>query len=80
MASCDTSCPLAACAPGRRATIVCLGCPANDAQRLRTLGVFEGADVGVVATRSGIVLDVRGSRLALGAALAALITVRALVA
>ncbi|NUO65726.1 MAG: hypothetical protein HOQ11_15810 [Gemmatimonadaceae bacterium] len=74
---CD-SCPLAACAAGSRATVLCIVCPAHDAHRLRTLGLFEGVTVGVVDTRSGLVLDVRGSRLALGAAIAAGITVQPL--
>ncbi len=51
-------------------------CPALEASRLRSLGVFEGARVGVVDTRSGILLDVRGSRLALDRAVASAITVR----
>jgi Fe2+ transport system protein FeoA len=72
--ACD-SCPLGACPAGFHATVVCIACPALDAQRLRTLGLFEGAQVGVVITRSGIVLDVRGSRLALGWDIAAAITV-----
>ncbi len=70
------SCPLAACRAGSRATVLCIACPALDAQRLRTLGLFEGVQVGVVDTRSGMVLDVRGSRLALGHAVVAGITVR----
>ena len=73
--ACDV-CPLGACAAGSWATILCIACPAHDAQRLRTLGLFEGSKVGIVDTRSGMVLDVRGSRLALGDTLAARITVR----
>ena len=61
---------------GLEATVVCIACPALDAQRLRSLGLFEGARFGVVDTRSGMVLDVRGSRLALGWEVAAGITVR----
>lgn len=72
---CD-SCPLGSCAVGLEATVVCIACPALDAQRLRSLGLFEGARFGVVDTRSGMVLDVRGSRLALGWEVAAGITVR----
>ena len=71
---CD-SCPLGACPAGLRATILCIACGAHDAQRLRSLGLYEGAKVGVVDTRSGLVLDVRGSRLALGWEIAAAITV-----
>lgn len=72
------ACPLAECRAGLRATVVCVACPAHDAQRLRTLGVFEGASVGIVDTRSGILLDVRGSRLALDVAVAGAITVQPL--
>lgn len=56
--------------------MVCVACPAHDALRLRSLGVFEGARVGVVDTRSGVLLDVRGARLALDHGVARSITVR----
>ena len=69
------SCTLAACPAGLQATVLCIDCPAHDAQRLRALGLFEGARVGVVDTRSGMVLDIRGSRLALGWDVVAAITV-----
>ena len=72
---CD-SCPLGACVAGSHATVLCIVCPAHDTERLRTLGLFEGVRVGVIDTRSGIVLDVRGSRLALGRGIVAGITVR----
>ena len=72
---CD-SCPLGSCPSGTRATIVCVACPALDAQHLRTLGLFEGTRVGIVDSRSGMVLDVRGSRLALGQGVVDGITVR----
>jgi Fe2+ transport system protein FeoA len=71
---CD-SCPLALCAVGCQATVLGISCHAHDAQRLRSLGLFEGARVGIIDTRSGMVLDVRGSRLALGWEIAAGITV-----
>lgn len=71
---CD-SCPLGVCAVGCQATILGISCPAGDAQRLRSLGLFEGARVGIIDTRSGMVLDVRGSRLALGWEIVAGITV-----
>ena len=70
------SCPLAACIPGTHATVLCVVCPALDVQRLRTRGVVEGALVRVVDARGGVVLDVRGSRLALGHAVVSGITVR----
>jgi len=65
-ASACESCPLAHCAVGLQVTVLCIDCPALDAARLRTLGVYEGARVGIVDTRSGMLLDVRGARLALG--------------
>ena len=55
---------------GVRAKIVRVGCPLVDANRLRVLGVFEGAHVGIVSRRGGLLLDVRGSRLALDATVA----------
>lgn len=85
VASCAATCPvpctehgLAPCAllalpRGVRARVVSVGCPLADASRLRVLGVFEGAQVSVVDRRGGILLDVRGSRLALDAAVAATI-------
>jgi Fe2+ transport system protein FeoA len=74
---CD-SCPLAGCPKGLQATVICIACHALDAQRLRSLGLFEGARVGVIDTRNGMVLDVRGARLALGREVVAGITVRPL--
>lgn len=71
-------CPLAACREGRRAVVVSLGCDEREACRLRQLGLFEGAAVTVVDARDGLLLDVRGSRLGLAAALAATVLVRPL--
>jgi Fe2+ transport system protein FeoA len=70
------SCALAACRPGSRARVVGLGCAPDEACRLRALGVCEGTSVSVVDARHGMVLDVRGTRLALGEALTAGITVQ----
>ena len=67
---CAEPCPLLALPAGARALVVRVGCPLADAGRLRVLGVFEGAHVGIVAHRSGLLLDVRGSRLALDATVA----------
>jgi Fe2+ transport system protein FeoA len=78
--ACPDDCPLAACPIGFCALIVGLTCPAHEAHRLRTLGVFEGARVGIIDTRSGILLDVRGSRLALDVSVARSIRVRPLAA
>jgi len=72
------ACPLNACRPGSRATILSVGCDADAACRLRALGLCEGTCVSVIDARHALVLDVRGTRLALGAALAAAITVQLL--
>jgi ferrous iron transport protein A len=71
-------CPLAACAVGSRATVLAMRWDDVQACRLRALGVCEGACVSVLETRHAMVLDVRGTRLALGRALTAGITVRPL--
>lgn len=55
-----------------------LDCDEREACRLRILGLFEGASVTVLDAREGLLLDVRGSRLALAAALAAAVLVRPL--
>jgi len=68
-------CSLAACANGARATVRHLRCPQPEAARLRALGVYEGASVGVVDRRNGVLLDVCGSRLALDIGIAASIVV-----
>jgi Fe2+ transport system protein FeoA len=78
--ACPDDCPLASCPIGFCALVVGLACPLDEARRLRTLGVFEGARVGIVDTRSGILLDVRGSRLALDVSIARSIRVRPLAA
>ena len=70
------SCLLAACSAGSRATVLEMRCGENEACRLRALGLCEGASVNVVDTRHAMLLDVRGTRLALGRALTAGITVR----
>src|SRR5919199_3979958 len=75
VAGCRASCRLAECGRGCEAMIVGVACAAPDACRLRALGVFEGTRVTVVDSRNGLLLNVRGSRLALGAAIAAAITV-----
>jgi len=70
------SCQLDACAVGRRATVLDVGCGEAEACRLRALGLCEGASVWVLdAPRHCTLIDVRGSRLALGSALSAAITV-----
>ena len=68
-------CPLGACATGCRAAVLGMECESAEASRLRSLGLFEGACVTVVDSRNGMLLDVRGSRLALGEGLASAIRV-----
>ncbi len=70
---CPTPCALASLPKGVRAVIVRMACSRSEAHRLRVLGVFEGACVGIVDRGSGVLLDVYGSRLALGTSLAAAI-------
>lgn len=65
-AECSRLCALSACAvSGGAAVIVQMRCASPDACRLRTLGVYEGARVTIVDGRNGLLLDVRGSRLAI---------------
>lgn len=58
--------------------MVDIGCAADEACRLRALGLCEGTDVSVINTRHAMLIDVRGTRLALGSALTAGITVQPL--
>lgn len=69
------ACPLAECARGARAAVLRMDCDDGEAGRLRNLGLFEGACVTVLDRQDGLLLEVRGARLALGAGLAAAITV-----
>jgi Fe2+ transport system protein FeoA len=71
-------CSLAACEVGARATVLEMRCDDVQACRLRALGVCEGACVSVLDARHAMLLDVRGTRIALGKALTAGITVRPL--
>ena len=71
-------CLLASCSAGARATVLEMRCDDVQACRLRALGVCEGACVSVLDARHAMVLDVRGTRIALGKALTAGITVRPL--
>jgi Fe2+ transport system protein FeoA len=71
-----TTCALAACRPGSRATVVDIECTADEACRLRALGLCEGTSVNVIDSRHAMLLEVRGTRLALGSAITAGITVQ----
>ena len=72
------ACLLAACAAGDRATVLEMRCGDAEACRLRALGVCEGASLNVLDARHAMLLEVRGTRLALGKALTAGITVQPL--
>jgi len=74
------TCALAACSAGSRATVVDIGCAPDEACRLRALGLCEGTDVSVIDARHAMLLDVRGTRIALGSALTAGITVQPIAA
>ena len=50
-------------------------CGHDEAHRLRGMGLFEGSCVQVIDSRNGMLLEVKGSRLALGHALARAIKV-----
>jgi Fe2+ transport system protein FeoA len=71
-------CPLAACANGCKAAVLRMECEHGEAHRLRGMGLFEGSCVRVLDSRNGMLLEVKGSRLALGAGLASSITVQPL--
>ncbi|MBX3132263.1 MAG: ferrous iron transport protein A [Gemmatimonadaceae bacterium] len=70
------SCPLLDSEAGRPATVLAIACADGDACRLRAMGVYEGATVSVINRRHCLLVDVRGTRLALGTDLAQGITVQ----
>ena len=70
------ACALASCRAGSWAVVGELTCGGQEACRLRALGLCEGARVNVVDARNALLLEVRGTRIALGRALGAGITVR----
>lgn len=63
-------CPLAACANGCQAAVLRMECDHREAHRLRGMGLFEGTRVRVLDSRNGMLLEVKGSKLALGRKLA----------
>lgn len=69
-AECRTECPLAACASGCRAAVMRMECEHGEAHRLRGMGLFEGTCVRVLDSRNGMLLEVKGAKLALGEGLA----------
>lgn len=70
------TCALNACRAGMRATVIDIECSGDEACRLRALGFCEGTAVNIIDARDAMLLEVRGTRLALGSALTAGITVR----
>ena len=68
-------CPLAACASGCKAAVLRMECEHGEAHRLRGMGLFEGSCVRVLDSRNGMLLEVKGSKLALGETLARTIKV-----
>lgn len=70
------TCPLGDSEMGSESTVVAIECGEHEACRLRALGLYEGAQVSVVGKRHCLLVDVNGTRLALGADLAEGITVR----
>ena len=70
------SCPLVESEAGRPATVVAIACGDQDACRLRAMGLYEGATISVINKRHCLLVDVRGTRLALGTDLAQGITVQ----
>lgn len=75
-AASHTTCALSACRAGTRATVVDIECSGDEACRLRALGLCEGTAVNIIDARDAMLLEVRGTRLALGSALTAGITVQ----
>ncbi|HVX41130.1 MAG TPA: FeoA family protein [Gemmatimonadaceae bacterium] len=75
---CSGPCALSSLPAGVRAVIITVGCPFSEASRLRALGVFEGARVGIVERCGGLHIEVHGSRLAIDAIVAASILVEPL--
>ena len=75
----DGACALGAVRAGSWAMVVEMACGDQEACRLRALGICEGARVNVVDARHATLLEVRGTRIALGRALSDGITVRPIV-
>ena len=75
-AAARTTCALNACPAGTRVTVVDIECSGDEACRLRALGFCEGTSVNVIDARDAMLLEVRGTRIALGSALTAGITVQ----
>ena len=72
------TCVLSSCPMGCHVRVVDVSGTMADACRLRALGMCEGADVHVIDSQHGMLLNVRGTRLALGAMITEAITVQVL--
>ena len=72
------TCVLSSCPIGCHVRVVDVSDTMADACQLRVLGMCEGADVHVIDSQHGMLLDVRGTRLALGAMITEMITVQVL--
>jgi Fe2+ transport system protein FeoA len=72
----DCRCPLLDSEAGRPATVIAIACGDRDACRLRAMGMYEGATVSVINKRHVLLVDVQGTRLAMGTDLAQGITVQ----
>lgn len=66
----DCTCPLMDSKAGTESTVVAITCGEPDARRLRSMGVYEGATISVVGKKNCLLVDVRGTRLALCSGLA----------
>lgn len=77
-ADADGARALSTCRAGIGAMVLEVRCGDQEACRLRALGLCEGAHVNVVDARHAMLLDVRGTRIAIGRALSAAIQVRPL--
>ena len=72
------TCVLSSCPIGCHARVVDVSGTMADACQLRAMGMCEGADVHVIDSQDVMLLDVRGTRLALGAMITEAITVQVL--
>ena len=72
------TCVLSSCPIGCHARVVDVSDTMADACQLRAMGMCEGADVHVIDSQHNMLLDVRGTRLALSAMITEAITVQVL--
>ncbi len=72
------TCVLSSCPIGCHVRVVDVSGTMADACQLRALGMCEGVDVHVIDSQDVMLLDVRGTRLALGTMITEMITVQVL--